>query len=250
MPLDCAVLCSPHRDPVPGRTPWPHIPRHRLCSSAMLFPFLAHYSLHTSSRWSTAWPSVPGSSVLPSREFPGSLPNPACLLWPSPLGSAHCAPACPRLPVETSSFPPRLCLCWTSGLSLHLCVTLTVPWKGIQNATPISPLWTAEHEVPGLPPLGRGDKVATQAAHGLYTTSHRMSTNSSTLLVSISVSISCSVMSNSWWPYGLLWARILEWVTFPFSRESSQSRDWTQAQADTSPAEPQGKPIYLQTTSH
>ena len=28
--------------------------------------------------------------------------------------------------------------------------------------------------------------------------------------------------------YGILQARILEWVAFPFSRESSQPRDWTQ----------------------
>ena len=35
---------------------------------------------------------------------------------------------------------------------------------------------------------------------------------------------SCSVMSNSLW----LQARILEWVAFPFSRGSSQPRDWTQ----------------------
>ena len=29
--------------------------------------------------------------------------------------------------------------------------------------------------------------------------------------------------------HGILQARILEWVAFPFSRESSQPRDWTQA---------------------
>ena len=28
--------------------------------------------------------------------------------------------------------------------------------------------------------------------------------------------------------YGILQARILEWVAFPFSRGSSQPRDWTQ----------------------
>ena len=31
-----------------------------------------------------------------------------------------------------------------------------------------------------------------------------------------------------WTNYGILQARILEWVAFPFSRESSQLRDWTQ----------------------
>ena len=43
---------------------------------------------------------------------------------------------------------------------------------------------------------------------------------------------SCSVVSNSLWPHGLvhriLQARILEWVAFPVSRESSQPRDRTQ----------------------
>ena len=44
--------------------------------------------------------------------------------------------------------------------------------------------------------------------------------------------------------HGILQARILEWVTFPFSRGSSQPRDRTQVsalQADSLPAEPQEK---------
>ena len=32
----------------------------------------------------------------------------------------------------------------------------------------------------------------------------------------------------SFWPHAILQARILEWVTFPFSKGSSQPRDWTQ----------------------
>ena len=45
--------------------------------------------------------------------------------------------------------------------------------------------------------------------------------------------------------YGILHAKILEWVTFPFSRGSFQLRDWTRSpalQVDSLPAEPQGKP--------
>ena len=45
--------------------------------------------------------------------------------------------------------------------------------------------------------------------------------------------------------HGILQARLLEWVAFPFSRGSSQPRDQTQSptlQADSLPAEPQGKP--------
>ena len=48
-----------------------------------------------------------------------------------------------------------------------------------------------------------------------------------------SESESHSVMSNSWRPHGytvhgILKARILEWVAFPFTRGSSQPRDQTQ----------------------
>ena len=53
---------------------------------------------------------------------------------------------------------------------------------------------------------------------------------------------SCSVVSNSLWR-GILQARLLEWVTFPFSRGSSQPRDQTQLsalQADSLPTEHQG----------
>ena len=41
--------------------------------------------------------------------------------------------------------------------------------------------------------------------------------------------------------HGILQARILEWVAFPFSRGSSQPRSLT-LQADSLPTEPQGKP--------
>ena len=44
---------------------------------------------------------------------------------------------------------------------------------------------------------------------------------------------------------GILQARILEWVAFPFSRGSFQLRDQPRSpslQADSLPAEPQGKP--------
>ena len=45
--------------------------------------------------------------------------------------------------------------------------------------------------------------------------------------------------------HGILQARILEWVAFPYTRGSSQLRNQTQVstlQADSLPAEPQGKP--------
>src|SRR5574341_1256607 len=45
--------------------------------------------------------------------------------------------------------------------------------------------------------------------------------------------------------HGILQARVLEWVAFPFSRGSSQSRIKPRSpilQADSLPAEPEGKP--------
>ena len=45
--------------------------------------------------------------------------------------------------------------------------------------------------------------------------------------------------------HGILQARILKWVAFPFSRGSSQPKDQSRSlasQADSLPAEPQGKP--------
>ena len=56
---------------------------------------------------------------------------------------------------------------------------------------------------------------------------------------------SCSVVPDSLQPHGILQARILEWVAFPFSRGSSRPRDRTQVSliaGDSLPAEPQGKP--------
>ena len=48
--------------------------------------------------------------------------------------------------------------------------------------------------------------------------------------------------------HGILQARILEWVTFPFFRGSSEARDQTQVShiaGDSLSAEPQGKQIIL-----
>ena len=50
--------------------------------------------------------------------------------------------------------------------------------------------------------------------------------------ICISLIISHSVVSDSFQPHGIVYrilqARTLEWVALPFSRESSQPRDWTQ----------------------
>ena len=45
--------------------------------------------------------------------------------------------------------------------------------------------------------------------------------------VSLSV-VSDSLLLHGLYVHGILQARILEWVAFPFSRGSSQVRDWTQ----------------------
>ena len=61
------------------------------------------------------------------------------------------------------------------------------------------------------------------------------------------VAQSCPTLCNpmDYTVHGILQARILEWVAFPFSRASSQPRDWTQVSRIAGgflPAEPQGKP--------
>ena len=63
-----------------------------------------------------------------------------------------------------------------------------------------------------------------------------------------SESESCSVVSDSLRPmdYGILQARILEWVSFPFSRKSSHPRDRTQISCIAGiffTSEPLGKPM-------
>ena len=69
-------------------------------------------------------------------------------------------------------------------------------------------------------------------------------TENYSILVLVKVAQSCP---DSLWPLYSPWnspGRILEWVAFPFSRRSSQPRDWRSLtlQADSLPAEPQGKP--------
>ena len=69
---------------------------------------------------------------------------------------------------------------------------------------------------------------------------------------------SCSVMSTLCEPtdytvYGILQARILEWVAFPFSRGSCQPRIEPRSptlQADSLPAEPPGKLKLISTISY
>ena len=48
-------------------------------------------------------------------------------------------------------------------------------------------------------------------------------------IVKVKVSQLCPTLCDpmEYTVHGILWARILEWVAFPFSRGSSQLRDWT-----------------------
>ena len=78
--------------------------------------------------------------------------------------------------------------------------------------------------------------------------------HSSPMLVSeVKVTQSCPTLCDSmdYTVHGILQAIILEWIAFPFSRGSSQPRESSQPgikpstpalQADSLPAEPQGKP--------
>ena len=61
----------------------------------------------------------------------------------------------------------------------------------------------------------------------------------------VKVTLPCPSLGDSMDIHGILQARILEWVAFPFSRGSSQPRDPTQVSrtaGDALPAEPQRKP--------
>ena len=65
------------------------------------------------------------------------------------------------------------------------------------------------------------------------------------LKVKVKVTQSCLTFCDptDYTVHGILWARILEWVAFPFSRGSSQARDWTQVSHIAGgffTAEPQG----------
>ena len=70
------------------------------------------------------------------------------------------------------------------------------------------------------------------------------------LLSEVKVAQSCPTLCDpmDYTVHGILQARILEWVAFPFSRGSSnpgiEPRSPT-LQADSLPAEPPGKPIYF-----
>ena len=71
------------------------------------------------------------------------------------------------------------------------------------------------------------------------------------LNVQVRVAQSCPTL---WNPmectvHGILQARILEWVAFPFSTGSSQPRS-PALPADSSPAEPQGKPKKLERVAY
>ena len=85
--------------------------------------------------------------------------------------------------------------------------------------------------VAGLPSLGE------------FYPSFPISINPSKVKVTQSCPTLCDSMNYT--VHGILQARTLEWVAFPFSRGSSQPRDRTKVsalQADSLPAEPQGKP--------
>ena len=61
----------------------------------------------------------------------------------------------------------------------------------------------------------------------------------------VKVTLPCPSLGDSMDIHGILQARILEWVAFPFSKGSSQPRDPTQVSriaGDSLPAEPQRKP--------
>ena len=83
-----------------------------------------------------------------------------------------------------------------------------------------------------------------------WTWLQRLSSSSSRFIylytLKVKVAQLCPILCNPmhYTVHGILQTRILEWVAFPFSRGSSQHRDQSRSptlQADSSPAESQGK---------
>ena len=109
------------------------------------------------------------------------------------------------------------------------------------------------HNQPGshqlLGSLGLEAKVISWAKcrHGNLAFSHFGFSGGRLSSVKVKVAQLCPSLCNpmDYTVRGILQARILEWVIFPFSRGSSQPRIKLRSlalQADSFPAEPQGKP--------
>ena len=97
------------------------------------------------------------------------------------------------------------------------------------------PLWNSFSELSevlysGLQSRGRKESDTAERLHFHYSSC-------------VDITQSCPTLCNpmDYTVHGILQARILEWVAFPFSRGSSQPRS-PALQADSLPAEPQGKP--------
>ena len=135
--------------------------------------------------------------------------------------------------------------------------------------TSLWPLWTVAHQAPlsmafsrqeywsGLPcppPRDLADprielvSLTSPALAGrFFTTSTTWESHTVCSKVKVKVAQSCLTLCNpmDYTVHGILQARILEWVAFPFSRVSSHHRIKPRSpalQADSLPAEPQGKP--------
>ena len=125
-----------------------------------------------------------------------------------------------------------------------------LPDPGIK---PRSPAWeadtlTSEPPLPGIKPESpalQGDvahETQIQETLKLYVPlyykmgeaylakTHKVTVNYLSCLSRVKVAQSCLTLSDpmDYILHGILQARILEWVAFPFSRGSSQPRDWTQ----------------------
>ena len=93
--------------------------------------------------------------------------------------------------------------------------------------------------------LNLHNQLGSLCACGIYKRTLRAprKENALVLIVKVKVTQSCPTLCDSmdYIDHGILQARILEWVAIPFSRGSSQPRSPT-LQADSLPAEPQGRP--------
>ena len=121
-------------------------------------------------------------------------------------------------------------LTWFGGLVTKSCTTLVTPWT-VAHQTPLSMGFSRQEYWIGLPFPSPGDlpdpgiepRSPALQAYSLPTELWGKPKVKWKLL-------SCVPLFSAPWTvvHGILQARILEWVTFPFSRGSSQPRDSTQ----------------------
>ena len=116
-----------------------------------------------------------------------------------------------------------------------VCLVALAPWA-VAHQAPLSMEFSGQEYWIGLPfPLPRNpdpriEPASPALASKFFIHKWACRKNDATWLLKVKVAQSCLTLCHpmDYTVHGILQARILEWVAFPFSRGSSQPRDWTQ----------------------